>query len=234
MWASQAVLSCDTNAMKTPQPLSCRLSADLSSLWLDRPLDGRFQAAAAAGFQQVEWSLPCDEGPAVLVELAQTHGLQVNMVSAGASPGLLEQALDLADALDAGLIRISPPSLSVDGLLDWLARLPVPGARRHYVLAAEPQHRVLTDDSAVSALLAELGLPSVGQLIRLGSSQELEGSSLNGRTGSSLHKLLRSAQHLQVPVTIGDHPHHCDHWMKPLQELLTGELYRRSVGCIAG
>lgn len=149
-----------------------RLSADLSTLWLDRPAADRFIAAASAGFGSVEWSLPLDEGPAVLAELVDAHRLRVVMVSAGRLAASLMSALEQAEALDAAFICIHPPDFghrdaAADSLMDWLAALPPPGGRRRLLLTPDPQHPVVMDHAAALEVVRALDLPYLGLLGRL-------------------------------------------------------------------
>jgi len=102
-----------------------RLSANLSFLWPDRPLLERFAAARRAGFSAVELLFPYDQSLAVLAELLDGHGLQMALINApcgdwaqgergfAALPGQearfqasILQALEAADALDAGCIHV--------------------------------------------------------------------------------------------------------------------------------
>ncbi|TCP37523.1 2-oxo-tetronate isomerase [Sphingomonas sp. BK235] len=54
-----------------------RLAANLSMLFTDRPFLDRFAAAAAAGFDAVEFVSPYDEAAADVAEAARRHGLAV-------------------------------------------------------------------------------------------------------------------------------------------------------------
>lgn len=61
-----------------------RFSANLSTLFTDRPMEERFAAAAAAGFQAVEMQFPYDHPVDLLADAAKAAGLPVALINAPA------------------------------------------------------------------------------------------------------------------------------------------------------
>jgi hydroxypyruvate isomerase len=124
--------------------MTLRFSPNLSLMWTELPLGGRFAAAAAAGFDHVELWWPGDEAAATLPELCRRYGLRLALlnVDAGDMPagdrGLaadparrdqlrrnVPEALRIATACGAArlnlLLGLRLPEHSLEDQLGWAA-----------------------------------------------------------------------------------------------------------------
>jgi hydroxypyruvate isomerase len=128
-----------------------RLAANLSTLFTERPLEERFEAAATAGFRAVELQFPYELGAARLRRLVDDAGVQ--LVLFNAPPG----ALARGERGLAGLPgREAEFRASIDVALEFAAQsgcglLHVMAGMRDEAIARERQLDTLAENLAAAA-----------------------------------------------------------------------------------
>ena len=98
-----------------------RISANLGFLWTDLPLPDAIRAAGRAGFDAVECHHPYDVDPAEVKAALRDAGLPMLALNTGKADGmgltaipgregearaLIDQAVDYADAIGAGMVHV--------------------------------------------------------------------------------------------------------------------------------
>ncbi|MFI6293566.1 hydroxypyruvate isomerase family protein [Nonomuraea sp. NPDC050790] len=200
-----------------------RFDANLKWLFTELPFEARFDAAAAAGFEGVEYPSPYDHDPAELVRRLREAGLEQVLINtpqgadacraAGFREGFA-QAMEYALALGAGLVHVRAGTLPEDVSreraearlvtnLAWAAEQSR-GSGVRLVLEAQ-NHRdnpggVLRTQSQAAAVAEALDAEHVGVLFDLYHAQVDEGDLI-----TKVRALLPYTFHYQVADPPGRH-----------------------------
>ncbi|MGA5648233.1 2-oxo-tetronate isomerase [Streptomyces seoulensis] len=181
-----------------------RFAANLSMMYTEHPFPARFAAAAADGFEAVEYLFPYAYDPAELRRLLDEHGLRQVLFNAppgdwdagergtAALPGReaetrsgIERALEYAAALDCPRVHVMagllPSGADRDTYLDNLARAAERAGAAGVDLLIEPiNHRdmpgyFLNRQADAHAVVRELGADNVKVQLDLYHCQITEG-----------------------------------------------------------
>lgn len=158
-----------------------RFSANLCTLWTERPLAERFRAASAAGFQAVELQCPYVVEEAVLAQLLQANGLRLVLVN-----------LPTGDLMKGGNGLAAVPGreaafrLAVQTAARYAEALGVPavnvqaGRKPQGVLRAACEETLLRNLEYASAVLRDAGAATLVEAVNVFDSPRSLLSSLEG------------------------------------------------------
>ncbi|WP_157248991.1 hydroxypyruvate isomerase family protein [Nonomuraea typhae] len=200
-----------------------RFAANLKWLFTELPFEARFDAAAAAGFEGVEYASPYDHDPVKLDGLLRAAGLKQVLINTPADADAcradgfrdgFERAMEYALVLDAGLVHVRagarPEGVSQERAyarlitnLAWAADQSS-GSGVSLVLEAQNRRdnpgRVLRTQAEAAAIAEALDAGHVGVLLDLYHAQIDEGDLI-----TKVRELQPYTLHYQVADPPGRH-----------------------------